>query len=142
MQIQVCRKCGNRNTVISGALTACNYCGSTDLEPITETGEAAGEPASGGSSKKGVYAAIALLVLVGGAGAAYWQFQQGGMDFAKPAQTSASLPVNKASQPSVEKSSAPIDGKDNLAVENGAQTSPEAVADKVDDNNAAEITQP
>ena len=35
MKIQVCRQCGNRNTVVSKALKNCNYCGSSDLEDIS-----------------------------------------------------------------------------------------------------------
>lgn len=42
MQVQICRKCGHQNTVISGPVTSCNYCGSSDLEPVSDT--SAGAP--------------------------------------------------------------------------------------------------
>lgn len=75
MKIQVCRNCGNRNTVVSRALTSCNYCGSEDLEPITDTNNPnSAIITSGGSSSKGKWVFLLLLVLLIGGGA-FWSLQ-------------------------------------------------------------------
>ena len=75
MKIQVCRKCGNRNTVISGPLSACNYCGSDDLEPISDANTPPGMASSAveGSSGKAKWF-ILLLVLLIMIGVALWYF--------------------------------------------------------------------
>ncbi|MDX1351708.1 MAG: DUF1566 domain-containing protein [Thiomicrorhabdus sp.] len=65
MKVQVCRNCGNRNTVISRALTSCNYCGSEDLEPVTDTSD--GKVVNTSSSVKWLVL-LMLLLLVGGIG--------------------------------------------------------------------------
>ncbi|WP_051144987.1 DUF1566 domain-containing protein [Thiomicrorhabdus sp. Kp2] len=73
MKIQVCRNCGNRNTVVSRALTSCNYCGSEDLEPITDTKNpnAATTGGAESSSGKGKWIILLLLLLLV-AGGAFW----------------------------------------------------------------------
>jgi flagellar basal body-associated protein FliL len=64
MKIQVCRKCGNRNTVISSVLSGCNYCGSDDLEPVIDTDASATEGAASGSSGKLKWIILLLLLLL------------------------------------------------------------------------------
>ncbi len=92
MQVQICRKCGNRNTVVSGPLKSCNYCGSTDLEPVTDLGNPSGavaveEDGKGALLKWGL---VFLGVGVAG-GAAYWATTQFGG--APSNQTTHSIPI-------------------------------------------------
>lgn len=75
MKIQVCRHCGNRNTVISGALSACNYCGSDDLAPISDANTPPGmasevNESSPGKAKWFVLFLMILIML----GTAVWYF--------------------------------------------------------------------
>ena len=76
MKIQVCRNCGHKNTVVSGPFTSCNYCGSTELDPITDTelppGTIVADTSSGGALKWIIL--IVLLVVALGA-AAWWGMQ-------------------------------------------------------------------
>ena len=73
MKIQVCRQCGNRNTVVSKALKNCNYCGSSDLEDIsfTESDEAVAQKASSSSLKWVILFFITILIV----GIGFWAWQ-------------------------------------------------------------------
>jgi len=76
MKIQVCRSCGHKNTVVSRPFTSCNYCGSTELDPVTDTalpaGAAVADSSSGGAVK---WLVLIVLLLVALGAAAWWGMQ-------------------------------------------------------------------
>ncbi|MEA1988165.1 MAG: DUF1566 domain-containing protein [Pseudomonadota bacterium] len=76
MKIQVCRNCGHKNTVVSRPFTSCNYCGSTELDPVTDTalppGAVVADTSSGGALK---WLILIVLLLVALGAAAWWGMQ-------------------------------------------------------------------
>lgn len=74
MKIQVCRQCGNKNTVLKHTLKKCNYCGSDNLEPIVETDSSAIAQQSGMGFIKWALFLLLLLALVAGG---FWTWQSG-----------------------------------------------------------------
>jgi len=126
MQIQVCRNCGNRNTVVSGELSACNYCGSTDLEPVSAIdGSAVAESSSGSGSLKWIIL-IAVVVLLGAGG--FFAMQMMGSDDSASSKTPHPVMQNITANKSVE--TAPVQT-------NNTNSTTQAVA-----SDAQAVTQP
>lgn len=77
MQIQVCRQCGNRNTVINKTVTNCNYCGSSDLEPMSETAYSTNDNAEALEKNKpfSIKLLISLIILLLLMAVFYWFWQ-------------------------------------------------------------------
>jgi len=107
MKIQVCRNCGHKNTVVSGPFTSCNYCGSTELDPVTDTelspGAVVADTSSGGALK---WIILIILSVVGLGAAAWWGMQYLEGDKAlKTENASVSVPIadssNKQQTPEV-----------------------------------------
>ena len=72
MKIQVCRNCGHKNTVVSRPFTSCNYCGSTELDPVINTALPPGTIAEDTSSGGGLKWLILIILLLVALGAAAW----------------------------------------------------------------------
>lgn len=92
MKIQVCRDCGHKNTVVSGPFTSCNYCGSTELDPITDTELPSGTivaDTSSGNTLKWIILVVLLVVL----GAAAWLGMQYVSDDKTVKTENASVPI-------------------------------------------------
>lgn len=64
MKVQICRQCGNRNTVVTRPLSECNYCGSTDLEPVSVVESPGGVATSVADNESNKLAWLVLLSVI------------------------------------------------------------------------------
>lgn len=66
MKIQVCRKCGKQNVVVSGPLSQCLFCNSSDLGEVLNYDSEEGQSKSGQGIKVVIFSVTAVGFLFAG----------------------------------------------------------------------------
>lgn len=148
MQVQVCRQCGNRNTVINKPVKKCNYCGSSDLEAVSETANLGNTSSLTLEEKRALpfKLLISLIILFLLGAIVFWVWQSNALD--DEIQLSPSYPSfidntakDNVSMPAVQQQVASVDSNDRLEAEAAREEDSESTGKNNEITNTHEVRQ-